>query len=374
MEVTFIFGTRPEAIKLAPVILAMKSHPDFTTNICVTGQHKLMLNQVLEVYDIVPNANLNLMQDNQTLGEFTARAMTALDAYLSESKQNFVIVQGDTTTSFVAALAAFYNHIPVAHVEAGLRTGNLQAPWPEEANRVLISRLADLHFTPTELSKINLIKEQVPEDKIFVTGNTVIDALFNALEKVRQNPPVISGLPLRFFSSLKKNNKKLILVTGHRSESFGQEFENICLALRDLAERKDVHIVYPVHLNPNVHEPVLRILGKKTNITLLNPLPYFQFLHLMNKCHFIITDSGGVQEEAPSLKKPVLVMRDTTERPEGVKAETSKLVGTTRNRICTFSNLLLDDSNEYEKMSLAHNPYGDGRAAQRIIDALLTKD
>ena len=370
MKIAFIFGTRPEAIKLAPVILAAKGQPDFTTKVCVTGQHREMLDQVLEMFAIPPDHDLNLMQHDQTLAQLTSRAMEALDAYLSADRPDFVMVQGDTTTAFVATLAAFYHNIPVGHVEAGLRTYNLKAPWPEEANRTLITRLAELHFAPTEKSKTNLLKELVPEKNIFVTGNTVIDALFIALEKVRSNSPDIPGLGPGFFPSLDESGARLILVTGHRRENFGKGFEDICLALQDLARRGDVRIVYPVHLNPNVQEPVMRILGHSAEIQLIKPISYLPFIYLMDKSHLIISDSGGVQEEAPSLGKPVLVMRETTERPEAVEAGTVKLVGTDRKGIVSLANRLLDDGDEYNKMSFAHNPYGDGKTSPRIVKIL----
>jgi len=377
MKISVIFGTRPEAIKLAPVILALKKVPEIECCVCVTGQHRLMLDQVLEVFKISPDADMNLMQPNQTLGSLTARAMEALDKYLAAEKPDMVLVQGDTTTVFCAALSAFYHKIPVGHVEAGLRTGNLQSPWPEEANRVLATRLASIHFAPTETNRQNLLKEGVAEELIHVTGNTVIDALILGLEKVRQNPPHIPGLPDFLGSST--NIHRLVLITGHRRENFGNGFENICLAIARLARHfSDVHFVYPVHLNPNVQEPVQRILGTVSsksefrNIHIIEPLSYLPFVALMDRATLILTDSGGVQEEAPSLGKPVLVMRDTTERPEAVASGTVKLVGTAAEAIYVEAARLLRDPKAYQEMQHAHNPYGDGEAAKRIVAACVT--
>ena len=388
-KVSVIFGTRPEAIKVAPVVLALKADPAFECHICVSGQHRQMLDQVLEVFGIKPDADLNLMQPRQTLGGLTSRAVDAIDRYLAREKPDLVLVQGDTTTVFCATLAAFYLRIPVGHVEAGLRTGNLQSPWPEEANRVLTTRLATLHFAPTQTNRQNLLKEGVPNKSIFVTGNTVIDALFLALEKVRQNPPHIPSLPdflqpTAADSQASTLNLQLVLITGHRRENFGEGLENICQAITDLARRfQEVHFVYPVHLNPNVREPVQRILGapsskseignrksKLSNVHLIEPQSYLPFVALMNRSTLILTDSGGVQEEAPSLGKPVLVMRDTTERPEAVAAGTVKLVGTSVRTIVSETSILLTDANAYRRMTRTHNPYGDGRATERILDAV----
>lgn len=378
MKIAVILGTRPEAIKLAPVILALKRESDIECCVCATGQHRQMLEQVLAVFGITPDENLRVMQPNQTLGGVTARAIAALDRYLDEEKPDLVLVQGDTTTVFCAALAAFYHKIPVGHVEAGLRTGNLQAPWPEEANRVLTSRLATLHFAPTASARQNLLREGVSDAKITVTGNTVIDALFLALEKVQANPPVIPNLPdtLKPFTNSQNGVPRMVLITGHRRENFGIGFENICRAIAELAHRfKDTSFVYPVHLNPNVQEPVMRLLGQHgkadcplQNVHLLEPLPYLAFVGLMARATLILTDSGGVQEEAPSLGKPVLVMRETTERPEAVTAGTVRLVGTDREKIVTEVSRLLTDREAYEIMARAHNPYGDGYAASRIVE------
>lgn len=369
-KIAVIFGTRPEAIKLCPVVLALKADTAFDCKVCVTGQHREMLQQVLDVFGVKPDKDLALMLPNQTLGGLTSRAIAALDEYLAEEKPDIVMVQGDTTTVLCAALAAFYHHIPVAHVEAGLRTWNLESPWPEEANRVLTTRLAKWHFCPTENNKANLLKEGVPEKDIFVTGNTVIDALLMAKEMVRKNPPSIDGLP----SDLMESGDRMVLITGHRRENFGKGFENICTAIRNLAERfPDVHFVYPVHLNPNVHEPVERILGAchGKNVHLIAPQSYLPFVALMNRAYLILTDSGGVQEEAPSLGKPVLVMRDTTERPEAVDAGTVKIVGISREPIEKEASTLLEDGIAYSKMAAAVNPYGDGLAVRRICEALI---
>ena len=374
-KIAVIFGTRPEAIKLAPLILALKRHPEFQCEVCVTAQHRQMLDQVLAVFGIVPEVDLDLMQPNQSLADLTARALTGVSAYLNRAKPDMILVQGDTTTVFSATLAAFYQHIPVGHIEAGLRTGNLQSPWPEEANRVLTSRLADLHFAPTETSRANLQREHIPADRIIVTGNTVIDALFLALEKVRAAPPVIPALPATLQPG-SGPDPRMVLITGHRRENFGEGFENICRAIAQLAQRfPGVHFVYPVHLNPRVREPVNRILGGGTgtplpNIHLIEPLDYLPFVAMMTRAHLILTDSGGVQEEAPSLGKPVLVMRDTTERPEAVAAGTVRLVGTQPEAIVNGVANLMEDQACYERMSHAHNPYGDGRATGRHLQAL----
>lgn len=368
-KIAVVFGTRPEAIKLCPIVLAMKSDPRFDCRVCVTGQHKEMLQQVLDVFGVEPDKDLALMRPNQTLGGLTARAIAAIDEFLAEEMPDIVMVQGDTTTVLAGALAAFYHHIPVAHVEAGLRTWNMGSPWPEEANRVLTTRLAKWHFCPTESNKANLLKEGVPEKDIFVTGNTVIDALLLAKDKVRNNPPQIEGLPPELILS----NERMVLITGHRRENFGEGFENICTAIRNLAERfPNVHFVYPVHLNPNVREPVGRILGRRCgkNVHLIKPQSYLPFVALMNRSYLILTDSGGVQEEAPSLGKPVLVMRDTTERPEAVTAGTVKIIGTGQVAIEEECAKLLTDVTVYSKMSAAINPYGDGNAVARICSVI----
>ena len=368
-KISVVFGTRPEAIKLCPVVLALKANPVFECKVCVTGQHREMLQQVLDVFGVVPDKDLALMRPNQTLGELTSRAIAAIDKYLAEENPDIVMVQGDTTTVLTGALAAFYHHIPIAHVEAGLRTWNLESPWPEEANRVLTTRLAKWHFCPTENNKANLLKEGVSENDIYVTGNTVIDALLMAKNMVAKNPPEIAGLPKELMGS----NDRMVLITGHRRENFGEGFENICTAIRNLAERfPETHFVYPVHLNPNVREPVGRILGAHCgkNVHLIAPQGYLPFVALMNRSYLILTDSGGVQEEAPSLGKPVLVMRDTTERPEAVCAGTVKIIGTNGTAIEENCERLLCNHDEYARMSESINPYGDGRAVARIVNVL----
>ena len=383
-KLAVIFGTRPEAIKLAPVILALKRDADITCEVCVTGQHREMLDQMLEVFGIVPDVDLDLMVHDQTLADLTARSIVAVERYLAKSKPDMVLVQGDTTTVFCSSLAAFYRRVPVGHVEAGLRTGNFNAPWPEEMNRVLTSHLASLHFAPTEWARQNLLKEHVPDETIFVTGNTVVDALFFTLDKVRSVRPHIEELPEFLQPNSPDNNggPRVVLITGHRRENFGNGFESICTGIAKLARRfPEVHFVYPVHLNPNVREPVLRILGEAAqngtgsggrNVHLIKPLPYLPFAALMERATLLLTDSGGVQEEAPSLGRPVLVMRETTERPEAITAGTARLIGMSSEKILEEVSRLLTDSAAYEKMSRAHNPYGDGRAGSRIVEACRT--
>jgi UDP-N-acetylglucosamine 2-epimerase (non-hydrolysing) len=378
MKITTIFGTRPEAIKLAPVVLALRRTPGLECRVCVTGQHREMLDQVLQVFSIVPDIDLRLMEPNQSLGRLTGRAIEAIDRHLAAERPDLVLVQGDTTTVFCAALAAFYQRIPVGHVEAGLRTGNLEAPWPEEANRVLTSRLASLHFAPTMESRANLLREGVPCRDIYVTGNTVIDALLLTLEQVRRQPPAIAELPPQLRPGTFETGPRMVLITGHRRENFGGGFESICQAIAASARAfPDVHFVYPVHLNPNVREPVGRILGSGAgkplgNVHLIAPQSYLPFVGLMARSALILTDSGGVQEEAPSLGKPVLVMRETTERPEAVAAGTVRLVGTDRDTIVAGIRELLTDQQAYAAMARAHNPYGDGHATRRILDVLAT--
>jgi len=329
-----------------------------------------MLDQVLDVFEVVPDVDLNLMQPDQTLAGLTARAIVAIDGYLADYRPDMVIVQGDTTTSFCAALAAFYRRIPVGHVEAGLRTWNKLSPFPEEINRMMTSRIAELHFAPTEWAKGNLLKEGVPEDRVFVTGNTVIDALHIAVEKVQQNPPEIPGLPKE---PLNGDNRPLVLITGHRRESFGDGFKNICQAIADLSNRfPDTAFVYPVHLNPNVRRSVFELLSGRKNVHLIDPLPYLPFVALMNRSYLVLTDSGGIQEEAPGLGKPVLVMRETTERPEAVEAGTAKLVRTDAKSICSAVCELMSNERTYETMATAVNPYGDGKASEAIVSCLPT--
>ncbi|MFN8576339.1 MAG: UDP-N-acetylglucosamine 2-epimerase (non-hydrolyzing) [Candidatus Sericytochromatia bacterium] len=372
-----IFGTRPEAVKLAPVIKKLEEYKDdFESIICVTAQHRQMLDQVLELFNIKPHYDLNIMKPNQSLFELTSNVLLNIQPILEKEKPDIILVQGDTTTVFVASLAAFYLKIKIGHVEAGLRTFNKYSPFPEEINRKITTCMADLHFAPTQTSKDNLLKENIEEKDIFITGNTVIDALFLTIDKLKKDEENNSfSEKVKNISDLinkinPENNKKVILLTGHRRENFGQGFENICHGIKEIANNKDVEIIYPVHLNPNVREPVMRIIGDIPNVHLIEPLDYEPFVYLMSKSYIILTDSGGVQEEAPSLGKPVLVMRDTTERPEAVIAGTVKLVGTDKDLLIKETNKLLNDKDAYNSMSMAHNPYGDGKASQRIIDAL----
>ena len=377
-KVLLVFGTRPEAIKMAPLVHEFKKHPErFETQVCVTGQHREMLDQVLELFRIVPNYDLNIMKPNQDLYDVTSRVLLGMRDVLKASRPDLVFVHGDTTTSMAAALAAFYQQIPVAHVEAGLRTGNIYSPWPEEMNRSITGRIAAFNFAPTLCSKQNLLKENVSESTIVVTGNTVIDALHWVVNKIGSDKQLQSALheeiKLMGYDATRCEGKRLVLITGHRRENFGGGFLNICHAIATLAEKyPDVDFVYPMHLNPNVRKPVLEILGSGiSNVFLIEPLQYLQFVFLMEKSYLVLTDSGGVQEEAPGLGKPVLVMRDTTERPEAVEAGTVMLVGADRVRIEDGVSALLEDVTLYEKMSKAINPYGDGLACQRIVDFLL---
>ncbi|NUQ64162.1 MAG: UDP-N-acetylglucosamine 2-epimerase (non-hydrolyzing) [Pirellulales bacterium] len=371
-RISLIFGTRPEAIKLCPLILKMRERAVFQPHVCVTGQHREMLDQVLHVFGVRPDVDLALMRPNQSLASLTARTIAACDEYLAAAKPDMVLVQGDTTTVFCAAMAAFYRRIPVGHVEAGLRTWRKDSPFPEEINRTLASRLADLHFAPTEESQRNLIRESVPEERIFVTGNTVIDALLYAVDCVRARPPEIAGLPPEVIAN---RQRCVVLITGHRRESFGDGFQSICRAIASLARQNpNVDFVYPVHLNPNVREPVYRILRSNPdsalrNVHLIEPLSYLPFVSLMDRATLILTDSGGVQEEAPSLGKPVLVMRDTTERPEAVEMGTVRLVGTDCEKIVREVSRLLNDAAAYNVMARSVNPYGDGHACGRILAA-----
>lgn len=373
-KILIVFGTRPEAIKMAPLVKTFQNHPEsFETKVCVTAQHREMLDQVLSLFEITPEYDLNIMKPGQDLYDITANVLLGMKSVLHDYKPDVVFVHGDTTTTFAAALAAFYQQIKIAHIEAGLRTGNIYSPWPEEANRQLTTQIAAYHFAPTATSKANLLKENVNESQISVTGNTVIDALFLALEKIQNNPSLEKEIIAKLTSLYPFNpTRKILLVTGHRRENHGQGFINICAAFKTLAEKNShVDIVYPVHMNPNVQKPVKEILGDIPNVYLIEPLQYETFLYLMDKSYFIITDSGGVQEEAPSLGKPVLVMRDTTERPEALEAGTVKLVGTDTAKIITEAQLLLDSDQAYTTMSKAHNPYGDGKACERVINFLL---
>jgi UDP-N-acetylglucosamine 2-epimerase (non-hydrolysing) len=364
-NILIVFGTRPEAIKLAPLIIEFKKHPKlFDAKVCVSAQHRQMLDQVLDFFNIIPDYDLNIMKDNQTLFDVTVNCLKGIEKVLDEFKPDIVFTQGDTTTAFTGALAAFYKKIKVAHVEAGLRSGNKYSPFPEEINRILAGHIADYHFAPTEQARINLQNEGIT-DNVAVVTNTVIDALFLGLEIIRKNG---SDKYSRHFNFV-DFNKRIILVTGHRRESFGAGFENICNALTQIVNNhQDVEIVYPVHLNPNVREPVFRLLGHNKRIHIIEPLDYPHLIWLMNQCFLVITDSGGIQEEAPSLGKPVLVIRDVTERMEGIEAGTAKLVGTSTSTIYDEARRLLSDTNEYERMSKAHNPYGDGLASRRIVE------
>lgn len=370
IKVLIVFGTRPEAIKMAPVIKAFSKYLEyFDVRICVTAQHREMLDTILKVFKIKPDFDLNIMKIDQDLFDITNRVLSGMREILKKSNPDILIVQGDTTTAFTASLAAFYNNTKIAHIEAGLRTFNKTAPFPEEMNRVLTSHLADIHFAPTKNAMNNLIKEGISENKITITGNTVIDALLYIRDIVLENPPEVAGVE----TNILDNDKPIILITGHRRENFGEGFENICDAISELAEEyKNFYFIYPVHLNPNVRIPVKKILGNKKNILLIEPLSYLPFVYLMTKAKIILTDSGGIQEEAPSLGKPVLVMRDHTERPEGLEAGTVKLVGTNKINIMNEVKKLIEDSNEYNLMAKAINPYGDGKASQRIVNKLMS--
>ena len=372
LKVLSVFGTRPEAIKMAPLVKALAAEQEFDAKVCVTAQHREMLDQVLELFEITPDYDLNLMQAGQDLYDITTNVLLGLRDVLKEFQPDIVLVHGDTATTFAATLAAFYQQIPVGHVEAGLRTGNMYSPWPEEANRVLTGRIAAVHFAPTDRNKKALLNDHVPEDTITVTGNTVIDALQWVVNKIENS----NELKNNIYTTLKQAgldtaalDNRYVLVTGHRRENFGSGFESICQALQDLATANPItHFIYPVHLNPNVQEPVKRLLGGLNNVHLIKPLGYEPFVYLMQQAYLVLTDSGGVQEEAPGLGKPVLVMRDTTERPEAIEAGTVKLVGTDAALIVSEVQKLLDDTQIYQRMSAAHNPYGDGKASKRIVD------
>jgi len=372
-KILLIFGTRPEAIKMAPLVKAIQAVPEFMAQVCVTAQHRQMLDQILDLFDIQPNYDLNIMQYNQTLYDITAFVLLKLKTVLDEYQPDLVLVHGDTTTTLTTSLAAFYQRIPVGHVEAGLRTYNLDSPYPEELNRQVTSKIARYHFVPTTSNRQNLLQENIPTEHIVVTGNTVIDALLWVLARIKVEPQRRRHLETMLAKQLNLNleKTKFILVTGHRRENFGLGFENICHALKQIAEQQpEVHIIYPMHLNPNVREPVQRILKGLVNIHLIEPLGYEPFVYLMNLAYLVLTDSGGIQEEAPSLGKPVLVMRDTTERPEVIETGTVKLVGTMRETIVTELLNLLHNTNIYERMAKAHNPYGEGKACARIVETL----
>jgi len=369
MKILTVFGTRPEAIKMAPLVKALEGRANIESRVCVTAQHRQMLDQVLELFEITPNYDLNIMKPGQTLSGITSEIVTRLEPVLMEFKPDLVLVHGDTSTTFAATLAAYYQRIAVGHVEAGLRTGNIYSPWPEEANRKLTGALANLHLAPTELSQQNLLKEGVDQNNIHVTGNTVIDALLWVKQKLEADQGLNQSLRERF--PFLRDDARMVLITGHRRENFGDGFERICAAIRTLAgDFPDVDFLYPVHLNPNVREPVGRILQGVTNVHLIEPQDYLPFVYLMTLSHIILTDSGGIQEEAPSLGKPVLVMRDTTERPEAVAAGTVKLVGTDSQNIINAVTTLLTNEIEYNRMSFAHNPYGDGKACERIVNII----
>jgi UDP-N-acetylglucosamine 2-epimerase (non-hydrolysing) len=378
-KILIVFGTRPEAIKMAPLVSKFKNYPThFETIVCVTGQHREMLDQVLKLFEITPDFDLNIMKDGQDLYDITARILIGMRDILSKSKPDLVIVHGDTTTSIAAALAAFYNQIQVAHVEAGLRTNNIYSPWPEEMNRLLTSKIATFHFAPTSFSKDNLINEGIRKDSIFVTGNTVIDSLKAMIHKINANEKIKEDVKKTILcngydANRLLNSKKLILITGHRRENFGDGFINICQAIKTLAERfVDVDFVYPMHMNPNVRNPINEVFNGcfSKNLFFVEPLEYLPFVYLLSNSTVVLTDSGGIQEEAPGFGKPVLVMRDTTERPEAIEAGTVKLVGTSYDRIVQEVSILLNDSKCYENMSNAQNPFGDGNASSRIVDII----
>lgn len=368
LKVLTVFGTRPEAIKMAPVVQALAVDPAFDARVCVTAQHRQILDQVLELFGIRPDFDLDLMKPGQDLSDITSNVLLGMREVYRAWTPDIVLVHGDTTTTLATSLSAYYAKVRVGHVEAGLRTFDKYSPWPEEMNRRLTGAVADVHFSPTDRARANLLVEGVSEDAIHVTGNTVIDALLNVVDHVRNDAVLRRQFEDRF--AFLDATKRLILVTGHRRENFGSNFENICCALAEIAARGDVQLVYPVHPNPNVQEPVRRILGGLAGVHLIEPLDYLPFVYLMDRSAFVITDSGGIQEEAPSLGKPVLVMRDTTERPEAVDAGTVRLVGTDRASIVRQAVRLLDDATAYQTMARAHNPYGDGQAARRIRDTL----
>ena len=373
-KIMLVFGTRPEAIKMAPLFHKLKENSDlFETLVCVTAQHRKMLDQVLNIFNIVPDIDLNLMKDNQTLSELSSNIITSICKVFESYKPDLVLVHGDTTTATFTAVSAFYNHIPIGHIEAGLRTNDIFSPFPEEFNRQVISKISTYNYAPTKSSSDNLIKEGVNQNRIFITGNTVIDSLFWVLNKIEKNSEILNSTETLLNNKLNFNWKttKFILITGHRRENFGDGFIQICKAILDLAIiYPNIHFVYPVHLNPNVKNPVFEIIGKKSNIHLIDPLDYEPFIFLMKFCYIILTDSGGIQEEAPSLGKPVLVMRNVTERPEAVISGTVKLVGANTDNIKSNIIELLENSNSYQKMSTAYNPYGNGTACNSIFEHL----
>ena len=378
-KVLLVFGTRPEAIKMAPLVLKLKNCPEFQTIVCVTAQHREMLDQVLNIFDIKPDYDLNIMQKQQDLYDITSKVLLGMRDVLNATKPDIVLVHGDTTTSMAAALAAFYQQIPVGHVEAGRRTNNIYSPWPEEMNRQITGRIAKIHFAPTELSRQNLLKENIDNQYIKVTGNTVIDALHIVVNKIKSDKSLDKKIEKSIYDNgydvKRLHNRKLVLITGHRRENFGDGFIRLCMAISDLTKKfPDIDFVYPMHLNPNVRQPIHKVFGKDLsdlgNIFFIEPLDYLSFVYMMDKSHLVLTDSGGIQEEAPGLGKPVLVMRETTERPEALEAGTVKLVGTDYDKIVNEVSKLLTDNDYYNHMSNAVNPYGDGLACERIISAL----
>ena len=369
IKILTIFGTRPEAIKMATLVNALSDEKRIESKLCVTAQQRQMLDQVLHLFEIKPDFDLDLMKNNQDLTDITSNVLLGLRDILRSWHPDLVLVHGDTSTTLAASMAAFYEKIPVGHIEAGLRTSNIYSPWPEEMNRRLVSTIATFHFSPTESAKLNLLREGISPNSVIVTGNTVIDSLFVINKRINNDSVILNSLKQKF--NFIDSTKKLILVTGHRRENFGQGFINICNALLDIAKRNDVQIVYPVHLNPNVQQPVKRLLSSNNRIVLIEPQDYLPFVYLMGLAHIIITDSGGIQEEAPSLGKPVLVMRNTTERPEAEISGTVRLIGTERNKILEATNYLLDNQAEYERMSCISNPYGSGDASKKILDFLL---
>ena len=379
-RIMLVFGTRPEAIKMAPLVQEFRKHPDqYETLVCVTGQHREMLDQVLNIFGIVPNYDLNIMKPGQDLYDVTARILSGMRDILTRTQPDVLLVHGDTTTSMAVALAAFYQQIPVGHVEAGLRTHNIYSPWPEEMNRQITGRIATYHFSPTPLSRENLLREGIDKSRILVTGNTVIDALYAVVNKIKDDVPLQLSLGKELKAAgydagrlVTEEGRRLVLITGHRRENFGDGFLHICRAIKTLSEKyPDVDFVYPMHLNPNVRKPIKEVFGenRQSNLFFIEPLEYLSFVYLMEKSHIVLTDSGGIQEEAPGLGKPVLVMRNTTERPEALEAGTVKLVGTDYDKIVSEVSSLLDDAQYYEKMSRAVNPYGDGKACERIVNS-----
>lgn len=377
-KILLVFGTRPEAIKMAPLVKELQKHPSkFEIKVCVTAQHRQMLDNVLSFFEIIPDYDLNLMAPNQDLSDLTAKVLLGIRDVFKKFKPEIVLVHGDTTTSMAASLAAFYQQITIGHIEAGLRTYNLHSPWPEELNRQVTDKISDFYFAPTEIAKQNLLNEAIGSEKVFITGNTVVDALFYVVERLQMNALLQEQLRSDILTHgydidrAQKDKRKLILITGHRRENFGEGFQNICKAIQQIAlNNPEIDVLYPVHLNPNVREPVHKMLSMLSNVFLIDPIDYSLFIYLMLQCALVLTDSGGIQEEAPSLGKPILVMRNTTERPEAITAGTAKLVGTTTKKIVENVEELLSNTVLYGNMSKAHNPYGDGKASERIVEVL----